>query len=73
MILVLLSVLLMIFSIQKADPFAGARPPWRNAVPAPVNWFTGGIQIRHFVMAITVTVDGGVREELTARMTLGRE
>ena len=29
------------------------RPHWRNVVAAPVNRFTGGGQIRHFVMTIT--------------------
>ena len=28
-------------------------PPWLNALTATVNRFTGGNQIRHFVMAIT--------------------
>jgi hypothetical protein len=30
-----------------------ARPHWRNALAAPVNPFTDGTQIRHFVMVIT--------------------
>src|SRR5215510_12124715 len=48
-----LAVLLMFFSIQSADHPSLVRPHWRNAAAAPVKQFTGGTQIRHFVMAIT--------------------
>jgi hypothetical protein len=33
---------------------ARGAPHWRNGPAAAVNRFTGGTQIRHFVMAITV-------------------
>jgi hypothetical protein len=47
----------MIVSIQaSADQPSLVRPHWRNALGGAVNRFTGGAQIRHFVMAITVAV-----------------
>jgi hypothetical protein len=47
----------MIVSIQaSADQPSLVRPNWRNALGGAVNRFTGGTQIRHFVMAITVEV-----------------
>ena len=44
----------MIFSIKPARTIQSlVRPHWRNARAVTVNRFTGGAQIRHFVMAIT--------------------
>jgi hypothetical protein len=55
-----LPVLVMIPSPSKAAWTIQSlvRRHWLNAVAAHVNWFTGGTQIRLFVMAITTESDG---------------
>jgi hypothetical protein len=54
----------MIFVHQaSADHPSLVQPHSLNALSAIVNWFTGGTQIRHFVMAITsVRVGSAVGE-----------